>query len=48
MLKFLNITTSLLWVKDPKILSEENFRKLIPERVTNPGNLSKWLKIATL
>jgi hypothetical protein len=45
MLKILNIRPSLFWDVDPEILSEENSRTLIIERVTNLGNLSEWLQI---
>ena len=45
MLKSLNIRPSLFWDVDPEILSEENNRTLIIERVTNLGNLSEWKQI---
>ncbi len=45
MLNSLNIRPSLFWDVDPEILSEENNRTLIIERVTNLGNLSEWKQI---
>jgi len=45
MLQFLNIRSSLFWDVDPDILSEENNRTLIIERVLNLGNLEEWKEI---
>jgi hypothetical protein len=45
MLKTLKIRPSLFWDIDPEILSEENNRTLIIERVTNLGNLLEWKQI---
>ena len=45
MLRFLKIRPSLFWDVDKNLLSEENNRTFIIERVINLGNLSEWNEI---
>lgn len=45
MLKSLKIRPSLFWDVDKKLLTEENNRTLIIERVINLGDLAEWNEI---
>jgi hypothetical protein len=42
MLQFLKIRPSLFWDVDKNLLTEENNRTFIIERVINLGNLAEW------
>jgi hypothetical protein len=45
MLQFLKIRPSLFWDVDKNLLTEENNRTFIIERVINLGNLAEWNEI---